>query len=648
MIAAEQCEQLVQELCAQHGAVCAARARAGIAHVAARWRDDDGTPDEFAAFVRKRFVADEAARACLLDRLEDALFHIHGHLSEIHRMLHRWQAVARDDDPGIDDLLSQFSPAPDLREELYRSKLAFVALLNFPTASFVDMLRDGPGWRVEDWAAVRIANAVVHRVPRHIDDLARAAHQRAADFYYNFHIPLDAITLADGAKPFAPGRKLLAHWLVREEIRAGYGAPDGLPRQRVLARVMGRHVDGTIPQAVMAGAAQSWEPFSNDCTAKDGADTQAQVGSRRYAVWRELFDVAQATDPFYPDYPTHIQRASELHNQLPMAQIEQVLTELLTAPARATVMQFARRRLQRPLEPFDIYYNNIASREPIEELNAAVTRRFPRFAALQEQLPAILRELGFDADTAAFLAAHIQVDAARGSGHASGAGLPEYPSLLRTNHANGMLNWPGFVTAMHELGHCIEQVISLHRVPRRALRGVPNLGTTEAFAFTFQEFARPLVGVPYPPQYEAGMALNTYLNACEIAGASMVDIACWRWLYAHPAATPERLRDATLAMCNEVWQHHFAAWFGADENHLLGAYQHMIGMMLYLPNYVIGHVLAHQIRAHLTTHDLAGEVVRMCAQGDLTPQVWLQRALGSDLSPAQLINDAARACQALA
>ena len=64
----------------------------------------------------------------------------------------------------------------------------------------------------------------------------------------------------------------------------------------------------------------------------------------------------------------------------------------------------------------------------------------------------------------------------------------------------------------------------------------------------------------------------------------------------------------------------------------------MIGMMLYLPNYVIGHVLAHQIRTHLTTHGLAGEVLRMCAQGNLTPQVWLQRALGHDLSPAPAKN----------
>jgi len=648
MLTPDQIEQLVQEVSAPHGAACAARARAGITQIAARWRTEDGPDDAFVAFVRTRFVGDEAQRACLLARLEDAVFQVYGHLSEIRRMLHRWQDVARTDDPGIDDLLAQFSPAPDLREELYRSKLAFVALLNFPAVPFAEIFRDGATWPVEQWAAVRTANAVAYRLPRQLDDQARVAHQRAQEFYYNFHIPIDCIALANGDKPFAAGRKLLAHWLVREEIRAGYGAPDGLPRQRALTRVMGRHVDGSVPQAVMAGAATTWEPFSNTCTAAAGANGKALVGPQRYAVWHELFALARATDPFYPEYPTHIQRACELHNQLPVAHIEQVLTDLLTAPARDTIMQFAQRRLQRPLEPFDIYFNNIAPREPIAELNAAVARRFPRFDALQEQLPAMLGELGFDAVTAAFLATHIQVDAARGSGHASPAALPEYRSFLRTNHANGMLNWPGLVTAMHELGHCIEQVVSLHHVPRRALRGVPNLGVTEAFAFTFQEFARQIVGVPYPPQYEACMALNTYLNACEIAGASMVDLACWRWLYAHPAAPPEQLRDATLAICDDVWQQHFARWFGRDENHLLGAYQHMIGMMLYLPNYVIGHVLAHQIRTHLTTHDLAREVTRMCAQGNLTPQVWLQRAIGHDLSPAQLIKDAARACQTLA
>ncbi len=178
MLLPDQLEQLVQEVSAPHGAACAARARAGITQIAARWRSEDGTAAAFAAFVRARFVGDEARRACLLARLEDAVFHMYGHLAEIRRMLHRWQDVARTDDPGIDDLLAQFSPAPDLREELYRSKLAFVALLIFPAVPFAEILRDGAAWPLEPWAAVRTANAVAYRLPRQLDDQARPSTRR--------------------------------------------------------------------------------------------------------------------------------------------------------------------------------------------------------------------------------------------------------------------------------------------------------------------------------------------------------------------------------------------------------------------------------------------------------------------------------------
>ena len=629
-------EELVHELVRLHGDGARARAATGVAQLAGAWRDDDGDLQALRAFVSARFVPDGPRYAALLARCEDTVFNLRGHLSEIHRALQRWRDVAGYDDPGIDDLLAQFNPAPDLDEELYRAKLALVMLLNFPRRTFEEQQAHGAHWTADEWAAVRIADAIPHRLPRAINDLARSAFHRAREFYYNFHIPVGCIVAADGSQPFPAGKTLLAHWLLREELRSHYGAPHAESRQRLLARVMGRHIDGSIPQRVMSGAAQRWCPVSNRV---DDGEPGALTGPRRYAVWHELFQLARQTDPYYPEYPTHIDRALTMHNQLGVDATEALLRALLEAPVRREVMQYVAARLGRPLEAFDLYYNNVAPPEPAEALHAAVAARFPRFESFQEQLPQILRALGFTKATAAFLAAHIQTEAARGSGHASPARLYPYRSYLRTNHAQGQSNWPALTTAMHELGHCIEQVFSLHRVPRPALIGVPNLGVTEGMAFTFQEYARAVVGVPYPPNHQAISTLTTYLTACEIAGAGLVDLLVWRWLYAHPDATPEALQDATLRTAGEVWQRYYQPYLGADENHLLAAYQHMIGMMLYLPNYTVGHVIAHMVRRHMTPRTLAREVERMCAQGDVTPDVWLTRAVGHPLSAQPLIDD---------
>ena len=550
------------------------------------------------------------------------------------------------EDPGVDDLLAQFSPAPDLNEEVYRSQLAFVTLLNFPRVPLRAKLVDGANWSVEQWAAARLADAVPCRTPRMLDDMAREAHQRARDFYYNFHIPIGCVVTTDGARPFPPRHTVLAHWALREELRSFYGAEDGATLQRVLARIMGRHIDGSIPNVVMAGTARAWEPLANTLEGRPVADADL-VGPKRYVVWRDLFALARAADPYYPEFPTHIERATSRDAQIAPEIVETLLRSVLEAPVRRDVLTFVRARLGRSLEAFDLYYCNVAPPEPIDELNAAVARRFSDVASFQEQLPQILRELGFRKRTAEFLAAHIQVDPARGSGHASPARLLEYKSFLRTSHAQGRLHWTGLVTAMHELGHCVEQVFSLHRVPRPALLGVPTLGITEGMAFTFQDYARAVIGMPYPPQHREITTINTYLNACEIAGAGLVDLLMWRWLYANPDATAEQLRAATLQTADAIWSQYFGAYYGADDNRLLAAYQHMIGMMLYLPNYTVGHIVAHQVRSHLTPATLAREIERMCALGNLTPDLWLQRAIGQPLSAQQLIDDAAAAVAAL-
>ena len=72
-----------------------------------------------------------------------------------------------------------------------------------------------------------------------------------------------------------------------------------------------------------------------------------------------------------------------------------------------------------------------------------------------------------------------------------------------------------------------------------------------------------------------------------------------------------------------------------------------IAVMLYLPNYTIGHVIAYQVGRHLSHDTFASEVARICSLGRLTPALWMERAVGRNLSVEPLLEDAARALHGL-
>ena len=138
-------------------------------------------------------------------------------------------------------------------------------------------------------------------------------------------------------------------------------------------------------------------------------------------------------------------------------------------------------------------------------------------------------------------------------------------------------------------------------------------------------------------------AAQTMLMACQIAGPSLVELYLWRWLYQNPQATPEQARAQTISIANDVWKKFFEEHYGPDDYAILAAYQHMIMTPLYLCDYTIGHIISHQVRSHMQGKDLAAETIRICSIGQVTPDLWMKRAVGSPISVAPLIEDAQRA-----
>ena len=625
----------------KHGESCRERAEAGIARVTGRWADEDGTAADRHAFCIKHFV-DLDRLPALLHRLEIAMEQIGGHLYEMHRTLRRWSDLRGEKMEEIDDVLAMFDPAPDLSDQFYRQKLAFVALLNLDRPTLPEMLEHGEHWDAAQWAAVRICKSFGPRIPVEVADLARELGHKADTFVSGFHVPVGTLVTESGDRPFAADRKLLAHWLIREELRGSYADEDGLPRQRSLMWVMRRHIDGTIPTSVMAGKdTGDWNPIDNTIGGVEASDVH---GLERYERWIDMFHVAQAYDKHYPDHPTAIARKFDLAREIPEEKVEQLLLDLLEAPSRPALMSLVQDRLGRPLEPHDIYFDQVAPSKPIGELNAMVREQFGDHRGLQLALPQILRGLGFPGGDANFLGKRVQVEIAQGSGHAMRPYLPEYNAWLRTNSLDTELGWDGFDTAMHELGHNLEQLCSTHYVPRPALRGVPNTACTEAFAFLYQALAPRVLGL----EEDAGTAdcttVETMLEACQIAGPALLELHVWRWLYKNPKADAESLRSQVLTIADELWTAHFREYFGPDPYATLAAYQHMVGYPLYLADYALGHTISHQVRQFVGKRDLSTETHRICAIGRVTPEAWMQQAVGCGIDAKLLGRDAGKAC----
>ena len=550
---------------------------------------------------------------------------------------------------GVDSILATFDPAPDLSEQWFEQKLAFVAILNFQRVKLDEMLANGGEYSNAEWASARIANSFGPRIPKEVNDLARELHHRASEFVSHFHVPVGTMVDADGKRWFEADRKLLAHWLIREEMKAGYNDPNGLAKQRALAWVMSRHIDGTIPTAVMNGeTTEDWDPQANTIGGKDPGELNGLI---RYERWMDNVTIARALDPHYPEHPTAIDRKFNLEREIPELEVEQLLEELLEHPVRRDLAAVLASQLGRPLEAHDIYFDDLFESRPAEELNATVKAHFADEHEFQAKLPEVLRGLGYSEEDAEFLGTRVRVEIARGSGHAMRPQLPEYGAWLRTNRLKDELGWDGFDTAMHELGHNLEQLCSTYFAPRPSLRGVPNTACTEAFAFLYQSLAKRVLGIEDPELAQRAYheeTIASILMACQIAGPSLVELKTWRWIYESDGeVTAEGIRNAHLAAGEEVWNRFFAEDFGEDPYHILCAYQHQVGYPLYLCDYAIGRTIGHQIRSYMQGKDLATETKRITSIGSLTPDQWMRQAVGSPLSVQPLVEDAAKAITAI-
>ena len=635
-ITPESVEKVINELAAKDS-LNKFSIEKSVKQVAKLWQETDGTNAEFVQFCLNNYIADPKEKEQVFLKISEYFEAINGNFNQMSLQLQRNVHEPTGPLLSIDEQFAAYNPATHLEEDLYANKIAFLIALNFPELSLNE--KDALGKDRLAWAYARLGDMFTSRVPAELQQAYSTALSDADVYISNYNIYAGHLLDKEGKKLFPENMILLSHWNLRDELKANYNQGDeGLEKQQTIYEVMQRIISQEIPKEVINSGNYEWNPFTNVIFQSGKQVTGTPENATRYQKFLNNFKAAKAIDKYTGN--TYIERNFSESMEVSVEDAETLFRQFLSSPELKKVGEIIEERLGRNLQPFDIWYDGFKARSNLneEKLSEQTRKLYPDAKAMEKQLPSILLKLGFTPERAAYLTEKIEVDAARGSGHAWGAQMKGQKAHLRTRIPPEGMDYKGYNIAIHEFGHNVEQTLSLYDVDYYMLSGVPNTAFTEALAFVFQKRDLELLGIKDDdPEKEKMDVLDKTWELYEMCGVSMLDIAVWKWLYANPDASAEQLKDATIRLSKEIWNEYYAPVFGIKDQTILAVYSHMISYPLYLSAYAFGQIIEFQLEQYLNGKDFAKEVDRIFRLGRLTPNQWMLEATGEPLSAEPLL-----------
>ena len=401
----------------------------------------------------------------------------------------RWQS---DLDLGeiypFDEVLAGYDPSAHFVDDFFRNRLAFAVLLNFPLTTLEGAARAGAergrgasgprrAWPSASPSACR---------PRSTSRSPRPTPRPTATSPSTTSGCTTSSTRRE-MRLFPPKMRLLSHWNLRDEIKADYSdAKNGLAKQRMIAQVMDRIVTQTIPGRSSSTirtstgirsptrSRPSLERDSDRAAPPDLKITNAPEPDTRYAMLLKTFQAARHGRSVLADRADADRAALRREPPDPRG-AGQGDARRGRSPRRSC------RRSRRSSRAGSAGRSSRSTSGTTASGRAASTPRksSTRSSARSTRRPRPSRrtsrtsssKLGFSQDRAQYLADHIVVDPARGSGHALGAARRADKAHLRTRVEKDGMNYKGFNIAVHELGHNVEQTFSLNDVDSTLLAG---------------------------------------------------------------------------------------------------------------------------------------------------------------------------------
>ncbi len=630
----------INSLISKYGNTNQIRINKGVNQTAAFWTKSDGTETDFQAFCENNFINDAIELDLVFNKLSTNLEILFGNYNKISVDLKLPLHLDMGKLLPIDEILGSYDVSAHFNDDMFNNKLAFSTLLNFPFYTLKEKTDLGINWNRKQWAYARIGDLFTSRIPAELL-LKVSEAQTASDTYISdYNIMMGNLLDQKGNSLFPKDMKLITHWGLRDELKSNY-TKTGLEKQKMVYEVMKHIIYQDIPSEVINNNKYNWNPYTNRISENSKEIVSKPEPDTRYLYLLNNFKALKATDKYCPSYPTYIHRAFDQGMEIPQEDVENLFIKFVSSPQVKEVAKLISKRLERKLQPFDIWYDGFKARNSINEddLSAKTKAKYPNREAFEKDLPQILIKLGFTLEKANFITSKIMVDASRGAGHAWGAQMKSDKARLRTRIGADGMNYKGYNIAIHEFGHNVEQTISLQNVDYYVLNGVPNTAFTEALAFIFQKRDLELLDIKNEDKLKEHLATLDNFWACyEIMGVSLLDMNVWKWLYQNPNATPSQLKEYVVSKSKEIWNQYYAPVFGVKDQPILAIYSHMIDAPLYLSAYPVGHLIDFQVENQIKGKNFADEVFRMYTQGKVIPQYWMKNAVGNEISIQPMIN----------
>jgi len=142
--------------------------------------------------------------------------------------------------------------------------------------------------------------------------------------------------------------------------------------------------------------------------------------------------------------------------------------------------------------------------------------------------------------------------------------------------------------------------------------------------------------------------LDGFWTTFASAGAALVDMSVWHWMYDHPGSGVEDLRAALAASAGAVWDRTYAPLLGQKGCQLLAEDRRLTAGNLGLPDVPLSGLIAFQLeRVAGPPETRAANLERWARLGRLTPDLWMARATGHPLGPEALLEAASAALDTL-
>ena len=606
----------------------------GVQQAAALWTAQDGSQADFDQLVADYYCQTDSERLALYESLSRILENVYqlGDMLTV-ELLRPTQLTNASEPQAPDWIMSGYSPLAHFTDDMFANKLAFITIINFPHYTLEEKNELGKHWTRLEWAYARMGDVFTTRIPAEVKTRMAQVLANAENYIADYNIYMGNLRADDDRQLWENDKVLLSHWNLRDELKALYGAENGQEKQEMIYQVMQRIVDQTIPAEAINNPNYVWKPYSIVESQK------SKVESEPYTRYQKILDIAQAymaEDAYCPSAPTGIQRNFEEGVEIPAAELDSLFRALVGSNQVLKVATIIRKRLGRDLRPYDIWYDGFKARASLNEdaLSAQTRALYPDANAFAADMVRLLQQMGFYSEDARRIAHHIAVEPARGSGHAWPCLGRKEDARLRTRIPASGMDYKGYNIAVHEFGHCVEQVLDMYFIDHYMLSGVPNTAYTEASAFLWQHRDLQLLpgakmgnGVNNPDE-----VLDQFWSMYEIMGVSLVDMAMWRWIYDHPKASAKELCEATMVIAKEIWNQYYEPVLGEHDCILLAIYSHMVNAPMYLPNYPLGHIVQYQLEEHLAKcenqQEFAQEYMRIYRLGRLTPKQWMIEAVG--------------------